>query len=116
MTESKHEYQAVGKHHFTLLKQNAPARWRHLYGGDPENKPLNYRLWLSQHEKFVNSLWEFDGDSIEDYEGHQWMEEEEESYREYQHRKTLPKKGPIPVEKKKKTKKSKKSKKPLGKE
>jgi hypothetical protein len=56
----------------------------------------------------VHSLWEFDGDAIEDFEGHQWMEEEEEQYREYQHRKKLPKKGPIPVEKKKK--KSKKSK------
>lgn len=35
------------------------------------------------------------------------MEEEEEQYREYQHKKQLPKKGPIPVEKKKK--KSKKT-------
>eukprot|EP00349_Pseudokeronopsis_sp_Brazil_P007214 CAMPEP_0202972624 /NCGR_PEP_ID=MMETSP1396-20130829/38226_1 /ASSEMBLY_ACC=CAM_ASM_000872 /TAXON_ID= /ORGANISM="Pseudokeronopsis sp., Strain Brazil" /LENGTH=54 /DNA_ID=CAMNT_0049703243 /DNA_START=208 /DNA_END=369 /DNA_ORIENTATION=+ len=24
---SKHEYQTVGKHHFTLKKLNAPARW-----------------------------------------------------------------------------------------
>jgi len=37
------------------------------------------------------------------------MEEKEEEYQEYMHKKKLPKKGPIPLEKKKK--KSKKNKK-----
>ena len=86
------------------MKQNKPARWRHLYGEGLE-KPSNYRLWSEVHEKHVQGLWEFEGDEIEDFEGYTWMEEEEEAYREYQKRKQIPKKGPIPIEKKKKKKK-----------
>jgi hypothetical protein len=39
------------------------------------------------------------------------MEEEEEQYNEYMHKKSLSKKGPIPLEKKKKKKNKKKDKK-----
>lgn len=45
---------------------------------------------------------------MRDFEGHQWMEEHEELYQEYQHRKKLPKKGPIPLQKKTGGKKGKK--------
>ncbi|TNV72329.1 hypothetical protein FGO68_gene8856 [Halteria grandinella] len=106
-THSKVEYQTVGKQHFTLLKARQPARWKQLYQTG-EKKPINYRLWLTHHEKFVSTLWEYDGDAINDFEGYQWMEEHEEAYREYQHKKKIPKKGPIPIEKKQKKKKSKK--------
>lgn len=68
VNESKHEHQSVGRHHFTLKKMNAPARWKQLWSGD--NKPMNYRLWTSVHEKHVQSLWEFDGDNVTDFEGH----------------------------------------------
>jgi hypothetical protein len=34
------------------------------------------------------------------------MEDEEEAYREFQHKKKIPKKGPIPLKKKTKGKKS----------
>jgi hypothetical protein len=91
VTQSRHEYQAVGKQHFTLAKSRAPARWLQLYEdrgqslgpGTLPSRPINYRLWLAYHEKFVESLWEFEGDSIDDFEGYQWMEEQEELYREH---------------------------------
>ena len=38
------------------------------------------KIWISYHEKFVKQLWEFEGDDVDDFEGHQWMEEEEELY------------------------------------
>ena len=31
VNRSSHEYQAVGRQHFTLAKKSAPARWRTLY-------------------------------------------------------------------------------------
>jgi hypothetical protein len=35
------------------------------------------------HETHVKSLWEFDGDDVDDYEGHKWMDDYEEEYEEY---------------------------------
>ncbi|CDW85645.1 UNKNOWN [Stylonychia lemnae] len=122
VNKSSYEYQAVGRQHFTLAKLNAPARWRTLYQEVNETqqaldkitrnsgKPFQIRLWLQRHEKHVQQLWEFEGDAIDDYEGHQWMEEKNEEYEDYIHKKSLSKKGPIPLKKKKKNK-SKKSKK-----
>ncbi len=56
----------------------------------------------------VASLWEFQGDDIDKFEGYQFMEDQEEQYKEWEHRKKIPKKGPIPLEKKKGKKKPKK--------
>ena len=56
--QSKNEYQAVGKQHFTLKKARSPARWAQLYA-EGDEKPINYRLWLYHHERNVGSLWEF---------------------------------------------------------
>lgn len=74
--------------HFTLAKQKAPARWKTLYSDDvnpdislvestnpqlPKKegwKPYQIKLWLAKHEKFVQSLWEFEGDEIDDFEGY----------------------------------------------
>ena len=81
---SHHEYQTVGRRHFTLAKRRGPARWLHLYA---EARPINYRLWLEQHERHVGELWQHDGDAIDKFEGYQWMEDEEEAYQEQQHRK-----------------------------
>eukprot|EP00347_Sterkiella_histriomuscorum_P006069 403354186 len=127
VNKSSHEYQAVGRQHFTLTKLKAPARWRTLYSeevnpselntAEPINpllpkkegwKPYQIRLWYTKHERFVQNLWEFDGDSIDDFEGYKWMDDKSEEYDEYYHRKGLSKKGPIPLKKKKKSKKVKK--------
>jgi hypothetical protein len=94
--KSRNEYQAVGRQHFTLTKLKSPARWARLFA-DGETKPINYRLWLAQHEVHVQSLWEFRGDAIDKFEGYQWMEEMEDAYQEFKHRKSIPKKGPIPL-------------------
>ena len=101
MDGSHHEYQTVGRRHFTLVKKRAPARWLRLFS---EDRPLNYRLWLEQHERYVGELWQHDGDAIDKFEGYQWMEDEEEAYKEHQHRKKIPKKGPIPLKRKGKKK------------
>ncbi len=78
---SSNSYQAVGKQHFTLAKKRAPGRWKQLYA-ETTNKPINYRLWLQHHEQHVVSLWEYEGDSVTKFEGHQWMEDQEEYYLE----------------------------------
>ena len=100
----------MGKHHFTLQKARSPGRWLQLYK-ENTTKPLNYKLWLTHHEKHVKSLWEFENDEMDEFEGWQWMEDKWEEYEEYMRLKKMSRKGPIPLEKKKKKKGGKKGKK-----
>ena len=67
-TKKLYEYQTVGKYKFKLQKMNAPTRWRHLYVEDtPKSLTTSIKLNLDAMEKFAKDLYNFDGDSIDDF-------------------------------------------------
>jgi hypothetical protein len=72
-TDYKFEKRPVGKFYFVFQKIDAPTRWRSLVKeGTP--KPPTGRIWLELHQRYYHSLYSFEDDEIEDFEGHELVE------------------------------------------
>jgi len=66
----KVEHRPAGKINFVINKLNKPARWRQLYM-EGTQKPQGMKLDIGKHEREHYLLWEFEEDSIVDFEGHE---------------------------------------------
>ena len=64
----KQEKVPVGKTLFTLPKVDSPARWRHIYLEDTP-RPSTGKLNLAKLAEVHTSLYDFEDDEIEDFEG-----------------------------------------------
>lgn len=107
----KLEKRPVGKHFITMKKLTQPARWKQLWLEDTP-KPDKMKLWFDKHTRFYSALYEFEGDEVDEFPGHNIFDDDDEDDEEegsgmndWLH----PPKGPGKFAKKNKKKKSKKS-------
>lgn len=73
----KIERRPVGKLYVRVQKLTAPARWKQLWLEDTP-KPQLMRLWFEKHQRNFHELADFEDDDIEDFAGHDIIEDEEE--------------------------------------
>lgn len=109
----KIEKRPVGKVYIQLIKLTQPARWKQLWLEETP-KPDNMRIWFEKLQNHYSSLSNFEDDDIEDFAGHDLIEEEEDETTD-DNTWLFPPKGPGEFKKlrnkKKKAKKGKKTKK-----
>ena len=77
----KSEKIPVGKTVFTLPKVDAPARWRHVYNEETK-RPPTCKLNLQKLSEVFSSLYDFEDDEIENFEGWDLIEVEAEKDRD----------------------------------
>jgi len=105
--EMKVERVPVGKIIFTLPKVDSPARWRHVYD-ETTKRPPTGKLNLAKMAEVHSTLYDFENDEIEDFEGWDLFEVEEAKDRDdmtFLFPKVGPNKGKAKKKKVKKTKK-----------
>ena len=91
-----------------MKKLTAPARWRQLWLEDTP-KPNLMRLWFDRHSKHHHALEEYEGDDIEDFEGHNLFDDGDDDDDEKEGVDMawlFPQKGPGKFKNKKKNKKN----------
>jgi len=98
----------VGKVLFTLPKVDSPARWRHIYHEESKRPPTG-KLNLAKLAEVHSSLFDFENDEIEDFEGWDLIEVDAAKDRDDMTW-LFPAKGPGKFKKGKKAKKTKKAK------
>jgi len=105
------ERRPVGKLYISVQKLTQPARWKQLWLEDTP-KPALMRLWFEKHQRAYHELSEFEDDDIEDFAGHDLIEDDEEEEDKDDMSWLHPPKGPGEFKDlKKKKKKGRKSKK-----
>ena len=77
----KQEKVPVGKTVFTLPKVDSPARWRHIYNEESKRPPTG-KLNLTKLAEVHTSLFDFEDDEIEDFEGWDLIEVQAEKDRD----------------------------------
>ena len=66
---------------FTLPKVDSPARWRHIYNEESKRPPTG-KLNLTKLAEVHTSLFDFEDDEIEDFEGWDLIEVQAEKDRD----------------------------------
>ena len=108
------EKRPVGKLYISVKKLTQPARWKQLNLEDTP-KPQGGRIWFERHQIHFSALYDFEDDDIEDFEGHDMIQDEREEPDD-DDTWMFPPKGPGEFEHlKKKKKKGKRGKKGKGK-